>query len=130
MCDNIEHSDIILQRTGILSIFDRCDTLGPTTKLQTQVRFISNRIDKDFIPNVTINYDCCEHLGYRLKLDTRELSPEVTLKNTSGNLNAFRYPSHSVDQVQKLIIHDEAHLNKDHKIDHLIFFLIWEWQLW
>jgi hypothetical protein len=76
MCNDLEPSDIILQGTGVLSMFGRCDALGSTTKLQTQIGFTSNRTDKDFILNVTIYYDCCEHVGSKLKLDTIKLIPE------------------------------------------------------
>jgi hypothetical protein len=121
MCNNLEPSDIIVQGTGVLSMFGRCDALGSSTKIQTQFSFTSNRTDKDFIPNVTLHYDCCEHLGSTLKLDTTKLIPEIPLKNILGHLNAFKYASHSVDQVEKLIIQGEAELDRDHKIDHLRF---------
>jgi hypothetical protein len=50
-----------------------------------------------------------------------KLIPEVPLKNILGHSNAFRHASHSVDQVERLIIQNEAELNRDHKIDHLRF---------
>jgi hypothetical protein len=68
-----------------------------------------------------MTYNCCEQLGSRLKLDETELLPEVTLKITLEHLNAFRYLSRFVDQVQRLIIHNEAELNKGHKINRLSF---------
>jgi hypothetical protein len=80
MCNELEPSDIILQGTGVLSMFGRCDASGPTTKLQMQINFTSNRTDKDFISNVTKHYDCCEHLGSKLMLDTIKVIPEVSLK--------------------------------------------------
>jgi hypothetical protein len=78
ICNDVEPSDIILQGTGVLSKFGRCDALGPTTKLQTQISFKSNRTDKDFIPNVTMHYAYYEHLGSKLKLDTIKLILEVS----------------------------------------------------
>jgi hypothetical protein len=44
----------------------------------------------------------CE-LGSKLKLDTIKLIPEVSLKYILGHSNAFKYASHSVDQVERLI---------------------------
>jgi hypothetical protein len=96
-------------------MFGRCNALGANTKLQTQISFTSNRTDKDFIPNVTMHCDCCEHLGSKLKLDTMKLIPEVLLKNILGHWNAFKYAGHSVDQVEGLIIQNEAELNRDLK---------------
>jgi hypothetical protein len=121
MCNNLETSDIILQGTGVLSMFSRCDALGPTTKLQAQISFTSNRTDKDFILNVTMHYDCCEHLGSRVKVDTIKLIPEVSLKNILIHSNAFKYASHSVEQVERFIIQNETELNRDHKINNLRF---------
>jgi hypothetical protein len=40
-----------------------------------------------------------------------KLIPKVPLKNILGHSNAFRYSSHSVDQVERLIIQNEAELN-------------------
>jgi hypothetical protein len=102
MCNDLDPSDVILQGTGVLSMFGRCKALGPNTKLQTQISFTSNRTDKNFIPNVTMHYDCCEHLGSKLMLNT------MKLKNILGHSNAFKYAGHSVDQVERLIIHNEA----------------------
>jgi hypothetical protein len=102
-------------------MFGRCDALGPTTKLQTLISFTSNRTNKYFIPNVTMHYDCCEHLGFRVKLESIKLIPEVSLKNILGHSNAFKYASHPVDQVERLIIENETELNRDHRIDHLRF---------
>jgi hypothetical protein len=75
-------------------MFGRCDASGPTTKLQTQIIFTSNRPDKDFISNVTMRYDCCEHLGSKIKLDTMKLIAEVSLKSILSRPNAFKYAGH------------------------------------
>jgi hypothetical protein len=80
MCNDIELSDIIVQGTGVLSRIGRCEALGPTTELQMQISFTSNRTDKGFIPSVTMHYDYCEHLRSKLTLDTIKVIPEVSLK--------------------------------------------------
>jgi hypothetical protein len=97
MCNDLKPSDINLQDIGVLSMFGRCDVLGQTTKLQTQSSFTSNRTDKNVIPNVTMHYDCCEHLGSKLQLDAIKLLPEVPLKNVFAHSNSFKYASNSVD---------------------------------
>jgi hypothetical protein len=61
------------------------------------------------------------HLGSKLNLDTIKLIPEVSLRNILGHSNAFKYASHSVGQVERLITQNEAELKRDHKIDHLRF---------
>jgi hypothetical protein len=50
-----------------------------------------------------------------------KLIPEVLLKNILCHLKVFKYASHSADQVEKLIIQNEAELNRDNKIDPLRF---------
>lgn len=77
MCDTLEPTD-----TGVPSMFGGCDSLGTNAKLRTKDRFINFRMDGDFISNVTVSCDCCEHLDSRLKFDTTELMPEVTLRNS------------------------------------------------
>jgi hypothetical protein len=57
MCNNdIEPSDVIAQGTGLLLPLGRQDALGPTTKIQIQTSFMSNRTDRDFISKVTMHY--------------------------------------------------------------------------
>jgi hypothetical protein len=46
-----------------------------------------------------------------VKLDAIKLISEVSLKNILVHSNAFKYASHSVDQVERLIIQNEAELN-------------------
>ena len=70
MCNDLDPSDATVQGTGILSVFGRCDAFGQGTKLQTQSTFMSNETDNDIVPDIILNYYCCEHLGSKLKLDT------------------------------------------------------------
>jgi hypothetical protein len=121
ICNYVEPSDVVLQGTHILSMFGRCDALGASTKIQTQTSFTSNRTDKDSVPNTTLNYDCCKHLGPQLKLNEIKLISELPLKNILGHLNAFKYAGHSVDEVEKLILQNEAELNRDHRVNNLKF---------
>jgi hypothetical protein len=48
-------------------------------------------------------------------------SARLTLINILGHSNAYKYASLSVDQVEWLIIQNEAELKRDHKIDHSRF---------
>jgi hypothetical protein len=36
ICNSLDPSDVIVQGTGILSMFGPCDAFGPSTKTQTQ----------------------------------------------------------------------------------------------
>ena len=81
MCNNLDPSDVIVQDTGILSMFGRCDALGPSMKIQTHSTFTSNKTDKGTVPDITLQYDCCEHLGSKLNLNTVKGASELSLKH-------------------------------------------------
>jgi hypothetical protein len=70
MCSILDSSYVIVQGTGILLMFERCDIFGPSRKIQTQSTCTSKRTDKVIFPDITLQYDRCEHLGSKLKLNT------------------------------------------------------------
>jgi hypothetical protein len=121
MCNILDPSDVIAQGTGILSMFGRCDAFRPSTKIQTQSTFMRNRIDTDIVPDITLQYDCCKHLGSKLKLNTFKGTSELPLKNLHSHSNTFKYASHSIDKVEKLIHQNTAELRRESSLTQLNF---------
>jgi hypothetical protein len=117
----LDPSDVIVGGISILLLFGRCDALGPSTKIQTQSTFTPNRTDKDIPPDIALQYDCCEHLGSKLKLSTVKGTSELPLKNTFCHSSAFIYSGHSVDQIGKSILQNEAELSTEHRLRQLNF---------
>jgi hypothetical protein len=121
LCNSLDPSDVIVQGTGMLSMSGRCDAFGPSTKIQTESTFTSNRTDKDIVPEVTLQYDCCEHLGSKLKLYIVKGTTKLPLKNLHSHSNAFKYAGRSTDKVERLILHSEAELRRENSLNQLNF---------
>jgi hypothetical protein len=92
-----------------------------STKIQTQSIFTSNRTDKDIVPDVTLQYDCCEHLGSKLKLNIVKGTSELPLKNLHTHSSAFKYADHSIDKEERLILQNEAKLRRENNLNQLNF---------
>lgn len=69
MCIDLDLKDIVVKGTDSLSVFCRCDALGPSMKFQTHCTSASNGIHKDLVPDKSLHYDCCEHVGSKINLN-------------------------------------------------------------
>jgi len=69
MYNDLDLKDIVVKGTDSLSVFCRCNALGPNTKFQTHSTSATNGTYKDFVPNESLHYDCCEHIGSKINLN-------------------------------------------------------------
>jgi hypothetical protein len=76
---------------------------------------------KDIAPNITLHYVCCEHLEFKLKTSTVKSALELPLEKLLSQSSVIKYVGHSVDQVEQLILQNEAELNRGRSSDQLNF---------
>jgi hypothetical protein len=70
MCNDLDLKDIVVKGTDSFSVFCKCDdALGPSMKFQTHSTSSSNGTYKDFVPDKSLHYDCCEHVGSKINLN-------------------------------------------------------------
>jgi hypothetical protein len=79
------------------------------------------RITEDIAPNITLHYVYCENLEFKLKMSTAKSALELPLEKLLSKSSVFNYAGHSVDQVEQLILQNEAELNRERSSDQLNF---------
>jgi hypothetical protein len=80
------------------------------TQAQTTVSF--NNSERDVIPHLSLDYDCCSFAGKSVKLNYIQL--EVPMRNIVNHLDDLRLASPMVEEVDRLIS------EKEWKIQHSI----------
>ena len=86
-------------------------------KAQTVVGF--NNSEKDIIPPMSLEYDCCNFAGNNVKLNDIHL--ELPKKNIVNRLDDLRLASHKVEEVDRLISEQEWKLKHSTSDFHLSF---------
>ncbi|PNF29812.1 hypothetical protein B7P43_G10072 [Cryptotermes secundus] len=59
LCSGQEPSDVQIHGTGKLKLHGLCKGYGSKVLIQAHATFASNNTDKDIIPPLTLEYDCC-----------------------------------------------------------------------
>jgi hypothetical protein len=73
LCPKQELSDIEITGTGKLILHSACKAYGSRVLIQAQTIKTSNNTEKDIIPSLSLEYDCCMSEGKTAKLDNIQL---------------------------------------------------------
>jgi hypothetical protein len=69
------------------------------------VMVVSNRTNKDVIPPLSLEYDCCGSVDKTVKLN--ELHLQIPLTSITNSLDDLKIASHKVEDVEKLIFEQD-----------------------
>jgi hypothetical protein len=97
-----------------------CKAYGAKVLIQAQMTAETNNTEKDIIPHLSLDIDCCQTEGKNVSLNDIHL--ELPLKNIINHLDDLRVASHKVDDVERLISEQEWKM-KHSNIDHHLSFL-------
>jgi hypothetical protein len=78
-----------------------------------------NNTDKDIIPPLSLDYDCCAPEGLKSKLNAIHL--DLPLKNIVNHLDDLRLARHKVEDADRLIAEQEWKMKRSKYDDHLSF---------
>jgi len=82
LCQNENPVDVNFKGVGKLQIYKGCKGYGATAILYSYSSFnignTSTRVKWDILSQVTLQYDCCEELGMKIKLS--KLTMDLTYK--------------------------------------------------
>ena len=78
-----------------------------------------NNTEKDVIPPLSLEYDCCTSKGKPAKL--KDFHLELPLKNIVNHLEDLIFASHKVEEVDKLISEQEWKIKQSNFDFHLSF---------
>jgi len=119
LCSKQEPSDIEIARTGKLKLHSACKAYGSRILIQAQTIKTSNNTEKDIIPPLSLEYDCCVSEGRTTKLN--KINLELPLKSIVNRLEDLRLASRNVEEVDKLISEQEWKLKQSNFDYHLSF---------
>lgn len=121
-----EIADVKLHGIGIIELFQPCTIYGVNTRLKSSGK-INSTSNKDLVPTMWLDYDCCEHLDSHLKLgDIKELR-DMPLHNVLQHKDELKWASHKVDDVEKLIREKEKELNERYQYNVINWYQIVTW---
>jgi hypothetical protein len=120
LCSKQEPTDIEIFGTGKLKLNSMCKGYGAKVLIQAQMIISTNNTDKDIIPSLSLEFDCCKTQGKNVKLDDIHL--DLPLKNIVNHLDDLRVASHKVEEVEKLISDQEWKI-KHSDVDYHLSFL-------
>jgi hypothetical protein len=79
LCSRHEPSDVTLTGTGKLKLNNLCKGYGSKILTQAPLTITANNTDKDVIPHLTLESDCCDAEGNNFNLNNTHLA--LPLKN-------------------------------------------------
>ena len=119
LCSKQEPTDIEIEGTGKLGVHSNCKAYGARVLIQAPAIVSFNNSEKDIIPSLSLEYDCCNFVGKDVKL--RDIHLELPLKNVVNRLDDLKLASHEVDEVNKLIFEQEWKIKYSTSYSHLSF---------
>jgi hypothetical protein len=96
-----------------------CKAYGSRILIQAHSILVTNRTNKDVIPPLSLEYDCCGSVDQTYKLN--ELHINVPLRSASNSLDDLRMASHKVDEVENLILEQDWKMQHSTVDNHLSF---------
>jgi hypothetical protein len=122
LCLKQEPSDIEIEGTGKLKLHSSCKAYGARVLIQAQTVVSFNNSEKDIIPPLSLDYDCCNFAGKNVEL--KDIHLELPLQNVINRLDDLRLASQKVDEVNRLIFEQEWKIKRFTFDYNLLFFPI------
>jgi hypothetical protein len=97
LCPKQEPTDIQIEGTGRLGLHSNCKAYGARVLIQAQAVVRSNSSEKDIIPPLPLDYDCCDFVGKDVKL--KDIHLELPLKNVVNRLDDLKLASRRGEQA-------------------------------
>ena len=119
LCSRYEPSEVTLIGTGKLKLNNMCRGYGTRILIQTQLTISTNNTDKDIIPQLPLEFDCCEVQGKNFSLNSIHLN--LPLNNVIHHLDDLKVANHKVEEVERLIEEQDWKLRHSNMDYHLSF---------
>jgi len=119
LCSKHEPSDVTLTGTGKLKLNKLYKRYGSRILIQAQLTVSTNNTDRDIIPHLPLNFDCCEVQRRNFILNSIHLN--LPLTNVIHRLDDLKVASHKVEEIEKLIEEQDWKLRHSNMGNHLPF---------
>jgi len=111
LCSRHLPMDVKLSGSGKLQLNPLCKAYGS--------RIVSNLTNRDIIPPMSLEYDCCGSIDKNFKLN--ELHLHLPLRSIAGSVDDLKVASHKVEDVERLIFEQEWKMKHSMLDWHLSF---------
>jgi len=119
LCSKHEPSDVTLIGKGKLKLNNLCKGYGSRILIQAHLTISTNNTDKDIIPHLPLDFDCCEVQGRNFSLNNIRLN--LPLTNVIRHLDDLKVANHKVEEVEKLFEEQGQKLKHSNMDYHLPF---------
>ena len=122
LCSGQEPTDLEIVGTGKLKLNNLCKAYGTKVLIQAQMTIETNSTERDIIPHLFLDVDCCQTESKIVNLNDIHL--DLPLKHIVNHLDDLRVASHRVDDVERLISEQEwkiKHSNTDYHLSFLSY---------
>ena len=119
LCSKHEPSDFTLISTGKLKLNNLCKGYGSRILIQAQLTISTKNTDKDIIPHLPLEFDCCEVQG--MNFSSNKIHLNLPLTNVIHHLDDLKVAYHKVEEVEKLIEEQDWKLRLSNMDYHLSF---------
>ena len=124
LCSKHEPSDVTLIGTGKLKLNNLCNGYGSRIQIQPQLNKSTHNTDKDIIPHLPLEFDCCEFQGKNSSLNDIHLN--LSLNNVIHHLDDLKVANHKVKEVERLIEEQDWKPRPSNMDYHLSFLSMWK----
>ena len=118
--------DVKLLGIGKLQLHPMCKAYGNMMLIQSQATIVSNRTNKDIIPPMSLEYDCCGGIDKNFKLNEQRL--HIPLRSVTSSLDDLKIACYKVEYVEKLILERDWKIKHSTIDSHISFCLMSAWR--
>jgi hypothetical protein len=98
VCSGQNLSDLEIKDNGVLTFLSDCTGYGDRIMIRSITAHYVNRTEKDIIPPLELQFDCCESVSNKINLD--ELQLESPIKNVLMHNDELKIASYKVNDVE------------------------------
>jgi hypothetical protein len=91
LCPNLLLADIEIEGTGKLGVHSNSKAYGTRVLIQAQAVVSVNNSERDIIPPLSLDYNCCDFIGREVKL--KDIHLQLPLKYVVNYLHDLKLAS-------------------------------------
>jgi hypothetical protein len=105
LCVKHEPIDLTLIGTGRLQLQPMCKAYGNRMFIHPHATVVNNHTNKDVIPPLSLEYDCCDSMSKSCKLIRLRL--HMPMEGVAGTFDDLKIANHKVEDVERLIFEND-----------------------
>ena len=104
LCVKHDPIDVTLIGTGRLQLQPMCKAYGNRMFIDSHATVVNNHTNKDVIPPLSLEYDCCDSMSKSLKLNRLRL--HMPMEGAAGSFDDLKIANHKVGDERLIFEND------------------------